>query len=83
MRQALKRLYSLHLDLVHLNGIHFVSPLWLAIEAKCVFSDSPFALVASALQAIPVLTDTQDSGFAWSVYTGDLVSHDPQNQLSR
>ncbi|KAH8099275.1 sphingomyelin phosphodiesterase [Cristinia sonorae] len=47
---------------------------------KC---DSPFSLVLSALQAIPVLTGTQRSGFDWTVYTGDLVAHDPDNQLSR
>jgi len=45
--------------------------------------DSPFSLVLSALQAVPVLTGTQKSGFDFTVYTGDLVSHDPDNQLSR
>lgn len=46
-------------------------------------SDSPFALVMSSLEAIPVLSGTQDTGFAWTIYTGDLVAHDPENQLSR
>lgn len=41
------------------------------------------ALGMAALQAIPALTDTQDTGFAWTIYTGDLVSHDSENQLSR
>ncbi|TCD68079.1 hypothetical protein EIP91_011532 [Steccherinum ochraceum] len=45
--------------------------------------DSPFSLVAAALQAVPVLTGTQKTGFDFTVYTGDLVSHDPDNQLSR
>ncbi|PPQ64241.1 hypothetical protein CVT24_008644 [Panaeolus cyanescens] len=45
--------------------------------------DSPLSLVMSGLQAIPPLTGTLDTGFAWSIYTGDLVSHDPDNQLSR
>ncbi|KAF8079019.1 Metallo-dependent phosphatase-like protein [Lyophyllum atratum] len=45
--------------------------------------DTPLSLAMSALQAIPALTDTKDTGFAWTVYTGDLVSHDPENQLSR
>ncbi|KAL0951686.1 hypothetical protein HGRIS_008364 [Hohenbuehelia grisea] len=45
--------------------------------------DTPLSLVMSALQAIPPLTGTQRSGFAWTLYTGDLVSHDPDNQLSR
>lgn len=30
-----------------------------------------------------MLTGTQNTGFAWTVYTGDLVSHDPENELSR
>ncbi|KAF8899142.1 Metallo-dependent phosphatase-like protein [Infundibulicybe gibba] len=45
--------------------------------------DSPMALVMSALQAIPALTGTKGNGFAWTIYTGDLASHDPENQLSR
>ncbi|CAL1693975.1 unnamed protein product [Somion occarium] len=45
--------------------------------------DSPYSLVLAALQAIPVLTGTERSGFDFTVYTGDLVSHDSDNQLSR
>ena len=30
-----------------------------------------------------MLTGTQDTGFNFSIYTGDLVSHDPDNELSR
>ncbi|KAL4241709.1 Sphingomyelin phosphodiesterase [Abortiporus biennis] len=45
--------------------------------------DSPYSLILSALESIPVLTGTQQTGFDWTVYTGDLVSHDPDNQLSR
>ncbi|KAJ7597385.1 Metallo-dependent phosphatase-like protein [Mycena floridula] len=42
--------------------------------------DSPLALVVSALQAIPSLAGgTPD----WTIYTGDLVSHDSDNELSR
>lgn len=41
------------------------------------------ALAMSALQAIPALTGTHDIGFAWTLYTGDLVSHDAENLLSR
>jgi sphingomyelin phosphodiesterase len=37
----------------------------------------------AALEAIPTLTGTKDTGFAWTLYTGDLGSHDPDNQLSR
>jgi sphingomyelin phosphodiesterase len=46
-------------------------------------SDSPYALVVSALEAIPALTGTQGNGFAWALYTGDMVAHDPVNQISR
>ncbi|KAJ3502823.1 hypothetical protein NLJ89_g8715 [Agrocybe chaxingu] len=45
--------------------------------------DTPLSLTLSGLEAIPVLTGTNGSGFAWTLYTGDLVSHDPDNQLSR
>ncbi|KAI0778609.1 sphingomyelin phosphodiesterase [Trametes elegans] len=45
--------------------------------------DSPFSLITAALQAIPVLAGTERSGFDFTVYTGDLVSHDSENQLSR
>ncbi|KAF4611481.1 hypothetical protein D9613_004138 [Agrocybe pediades] len=45
--------------------------------------DTPLSLGISALEAIPALTGTKDSGFAWTIYTGDLVSHDPENQLSQ
>ncbi|KAI5119769.1 hypothetical protein M0805_009240 [Coniferiporia weirii] len=45
--------------------------------------DTPYALAATALQAIPVLAGTQKTGFDFMIYTGDLVSHDPDNELSR
>ncbi|KAI1628925.1 sphingomyelin phosphodiesterase [Exophiala viscosa] len=53
---------------------------------KC---DSPYFLITSALESIAPLTGTthnnqsQDDQFAWSIYTGDLVSHESQNELSR
>ena len=46
-------------------------------------SDTPFALMMAAMEAIPALTQTEDSGFAWTMYTGDLVSHDKEGELSR
>ncbi|KAJ7361161.1 sphingomyelin phosphodiesterase [Mycena albidolilacea] len=45
--------------------------------------DTPLSLTVAAMQAIPPLTGTEDTGFSFSIYTGDLVSHDPDNQLSR
>ena len=50
---------------------------------KC---DSPYYLGLATLQAIAPLTGTgphDKSSIAWTIYTGDLVSHDSQNQLSR
>lgn len=50
---------------------------------KC---DTPYYLALAVLQAIAPLTGTQKddkSQIAWTIYTGDLVSHDSQNQLSR
>ncbi|KAH9944018.1 sphingomyelin phosphodiesterase [Epithele typhae] len=45
--------------------------------------DSPFSLVTAALSSIPILAGTQKTGFDFTVYTGDLVSHDSESQLSR
>ncbi|MCJ1477263.1 hypothetical protein MMC13_005934, partial [Lambiella insularis] len=48
---------------------------------KC---DTPYDLGTAALEAIGPLTGVVgNESFAWTVYTGDLVSHDSQNQLSR
>lgn len=60
--------------------VSFPAPLYGAY--KC---DPPYYLVLATLQAIPPLTGTDngESEIAWTMYTGDLVSHDPQNQLSR
>ncbi|KAK7063751.1 SER THR protein phosphatase family protein [Favolaschia claudopus] len=45
--------------------------------------DTPLSLGMAALQAIPPLTGTENTGFSFSIYTGDLVSHDPDNKLSQ
>ncbi|KAF8910014.1 hypothetical protein CPB84DRAFT_1958517 [Gymnopilus junonius] len=45
--------------------------------------DTPISLALAALEAVPALTGTKGTGFAFTVYTGDLVSHDPDNQLGR
>ncbi|OJT08975.1 hypothetical protein TRAPUB_109 [Trametes pubescens] len=45
--------------------------------------DSPVSLIVSALESIPVLAGTERTGFDFTLYTGDLVSHDSENQLSR
>ncbi|KAL8661546.1 MAG: hypothetical protein Q9202_005491 [Teloschistes flavicans] len=87
-----KRVKVLHLSDFHLDprpGVHATgftlpqiqlpAPLYGAF--RC---DTPYYLGLAALQAIGPLTGTSaKEPFAWSVYTGDLVSHDSQNQLSR
>lgn len=46
--------------------------------------DTPWALGAAAVEAIPVLTGTDgEDSLNMTLFTGDLVSHDPYNQLSR
>ncbi|KAL2004087.1 hypothetical protein VTN02DRAFT_307 [Thermoascus thermophilus] len=50
---------------------------------KC---DTPYDLALAALQAIGPLTGTGkgkgEESLGWTIYTGDLVSHDPQPELS-
>lgn len=46
--------------------------------------DSPYDLVLGSFQSISPLTGTSgDDPFGFAIYTGDLVSHDPQSELSR
>lgn len=59
------------------------SPLSPAPRFGAYRCDTPEALALAAIEAIPALSGTKETGFAWSIYTGDLVSHDPDNQLSR
>jgi hypothetical protein len=65
------------------GSLEIPSPLYGAY--KC---DSPYFLLTSALESIGPLTGTtsnnqsENDQFAWGIYTGDLVSHDSQNQLS-
>ncbi|EPS29716.1 hypothetical protein PDE_04666 [Penicillium oxalicum 114-2] len=51
---------------------------------KC---DTPYDLALSALQAVGPLTGTGrgqgETSLAWTLYTGDLVSHDRESQISR
>ncbi|KAF7793419.1 hypothetical protein EIP86_004531 [Pleurotus ostreatoroseus] len=37
----------------------------------------------AAMESIPVLAGTKGTGFDFTIFTGDLVSHDPDNQLGR
>ncbi|CCG84464.1 protein of unknown function [Taphrina deformans PYCC 5710] len=46
--------------------------------------DTPYEMALGALQAIPkVACPHGQADFAFTIYTGDLVSHDPNNELSR
>ena len=46
--------------------------------------DTPYDLALSAAQAIPVLLGVNGtSDLAFTLFTGDLVSHDPEPELSR
>ena len=61
------------------GSISYPAPLYGAYEC-----DTPYDLGLAALQAIAPLTGTsKENPLAWTVYTGDLVSHDPQTELSR
>ncbi|OCB86070.1 hypothetical protein A7U60_g6968 [Sanghuangporus baumii] len=83
-----KRLKVLHLSDIHLDprNVATSSPNKTLVSAPrfgAFLCDSPYSLTLSAFEAIPVLTGTQDSGFAWTLYTGDLLAHDTDQQLSR
>ncbi|TVY82540.1 Sphingomyelin phosphodiesterase [Lachnellula suecica] len=58
----------------------FPAPLYGAY--KC---DTPYYLGLAALQSIGSMTGTGSiqSNASWTIYTGDLVSHDPENEMSR
>ena len=62
-----------------LPQIELSAPLYGAFQC-----DTPYYLGLAALQSIgPLIGTTKDHPLAWTIYTGDLVSHDSQNQLSR
>ncbi|KIX06248.1 uncharacterized protein Z518_04223 [Rhinocladiella mackenziei CBS 650.93] len=66
------------------GDLEIPSPLYGAF--KC---DSPLFLLTSVLESVAPLTGTthhqksDDDRLAWGLYTGDLVSHEGQNELSR
>lgn len=73
--------------MVHSNGSSFLRALLPnnLLDILLKTSDTPFDLALAALESIPVLTNTQNKtdGFAFTIYTGDLVSHDPNQQLGQ
>lgn len=46
-------------------------------------SDVPLPTMVGVMKAIPILTGTEGTGFDFTIFTGDLVSHDPENELSK
>ena len=46
-------------------------------------SDCPYSLIAATLEAIPPLAGTETTGFNFTLFTGDLLAHDPNIQQSR
>ena len=70
---------NVHAAGANVGQISLPAPLYGAYEC-----DTPYYLGLTALQAIAPLTGTDGpNSAAWTIYTGDLVSHDSQNQLSR
>ncbi|KAJ5390754.1 uncharacterized protein N7496_001822 [Penicillium cataractarum] len=63
---------------------HVVSPASAYGAFRC---DTPYDLGLAALQAVGPLTGTgkgcKQESLAWTLYTGDLISHDPESQMSR
>ncbi|EGN94903.1 hypothetical protein SERLA73DRAFT_171272 [Serpula lacrymans var. lacrymans S7.3] len=45
--------------------------------------DAPISLIVSALQAIPAVAGTAEDPLAFTLFTGDMLTHDNENQLSR
>lgn len=64
---------------IPMDQVSYPAPLYGAYDC-----DSPYDLGFSALQAVGPLTGTsKENPLAWTIYTGDLVSHDPLYELSR
>ncbi|KIJ63465.1 hypothetical protein HYDPIDRAFT_188300 [Hydnomerulius pinastri MD-312] len=47
------------------------------------YCDTPLSLMVSAMEAVAPLTGTEETGFDFSIFTGDLTAHDNDNQYSR
>lgn len=61
------------------DTVSYPAPLYGAFEC-----DTPYDLGLAALQAVGPLTGTsKDDPLAWTIYTGDLVSHESQEELSK
>ncbi|KAG2359621.1 sphingomyelin phosphodiesterase [Suillus spraguei] len=65
------------------NSLSPQTPLVPAPRYGSFLCDSPYSLITSVLEAIPPLTGTESTGFNFTMFTGDLLAHDPDNQQSR
>ncbi|OAX38504.1 sphingomyelin phosphodiesterase, partial [Rhizopogon vinicolor AM-OR11-026] len=68
------------------NTFNAVSPDQIVLPAArfgAYFCDTPTDLMLSAMQAIGPLTGTEETGPDFSIFTGDITSHDSDNQYSR
>ncbi|KZT52161.1 Metallo-dependent phosphatase [Calocera cornea HHB12733] len=63
------------------NNVHSPDQVLLPAPRFGTFTcDVPYSLGLAALQAIPAVTG---AAFDFTIFTGDLVSHDPENELSQ
>ncbi|KAG9233801.1 sphingomyelin phosphodiesteras-like protein [Amylocarpus encephaloides] len=68
------------------SGSTSTSQAWLPAPLYGAYKcDTPYYLGLAALQSIASLTGTgkTQSNAAWTIYTGDLVSHAPENEMSQ
>lgn len=65
------------------NSLSPQTPLVPASRYGSFHCDSPYSLITSVLEAIPPLTGTESTGFDFTMFTGDMLAHDPENQQSR
>ena len=83
-RTVLTRQCDLLLGLVPSIGMCMLLPGIVVVSSHLLhISDSPYPLIVAALQAVPALTGTEETGFDFTIFTGDLIPHDPANKLSR
>lgn len=59
------------------------TPLLPAPRFGYFLCDAPYALIAAVLEAIPPLTGSEATGFNFTLFTGDMLAHDPDYQQSR
>ncbi|KIJ21978.1 hypothetical protein PAXINDRAFT_124362 [Paxillus involutus ATCC 200175] len=59
------------------------TPLLPAPRFGYFLCDSPYSLITATLEAIPPLAGTETTGFDFTLFTGDMLAHDPENQQSR